>query len=146
MDGLTVVRAAGACGLQVRVEGDRLIVTGPKQFAAVAECLILNKTLIIAALTSAERLRWRLAWSGEVADMFRVQVAAHGAAPGSPEWLNAVCRAVRMDAAVAPSRCANGECDVIDMIIIGAVPAINFHSSTSILSRAQPSNPSRPRL
>ncbi|MGE4198559.1 MAG: hypothetical protein AB7G11_15720 [Phycisphaerales bacterium] len=136
MDGLTVIRAAHACGLRVRVEADRVVVTGPKRFASLALCLIQNKPVIIAAISKAQKCRWRLAWSGEVAATFKREVMGDQAEPGAPTWLDAVCRAVRRDAGVDASRCPAGERDVIDMIIVGGQPGVRFdaadHNSSDI--------------
>ena len=51
---------------------------------------------------------------------------AERAEPGSQRWLDAVCRAVRRNAGVDPSRCRAGQHDVIDMIIIAAQPSVRF--------------------
>lgn len=50
MVGLTLLTEARAAGLAVRVDGDRLIVRGPRQAEALARRLIAHKAEILTAL------------------------------------------------------------------------------------------------
>src|SRR5215472_15333657 len=61
MDGLRLLKEALACGLQVRVEGDKLIVRGPRRSEPLAKELLEHKVEIMAALTTREPdLAWRV--------------------------------------------------------------------------------------
>ncbi len=50
MDGLALLSEATAAGLTVRVEGDRLVIRGPKAADAVARRLLEHKPEVLAAL------------------------------------------------------------------------------------------------
>jgi ribosomal protein S27AE len=50
MDGLSLLAEARRAGLSVHVEGDKLVVRGPKAAAPIAERLLANKTQVMAAL------------------------------------------------------------------------------------------------
>lgn len=50
MDGLTLLYEATAAGLTVRVDGDRLVIRGPKVADAVARRLLEHKPEVVAAL------------------------------------------------------------------------------------------------
>src|SRR2546425_11087474 len=50
MDGLTLLRQAHQAGLAVALDGDRLVIRGPKRAEPVARLLIQNKPEVVAAL------------------------------------------------------------------------------------------------
>jgi len=50
MDGVALLTEAYASGLQVRTEGERLIVRGPKRLAALAQQLLSHKAAILEIL------------------------------------------------------------------------------------------------
>ena len=50
MYGITLLREAQAAGLSVRVDGDKLVVRGPKTAEAVALRLLAHKPEVMAAL------------------------------------------------------------------------------------------------
>ncbi len=50
MDGLTLLRTAAAAGLSVRLDGERLVIRGPRSADAVAKLLIAEKPAVVAAL------------------------------------------------------------------------------------------------
>jgi hypothetical protein len=50
MDGLTLIRQARSVGLSVHLDGDRLVVRGPKSAGEIAKRLLENKPLVVAAL------------------------------------------------------------------------------------------------
>ena len=50
MDGLTLLRAAEAAGLTVNVNGDRLVIRGPRSADATARALLEHKPEVMAAL------------------------------------------------------------------------------------------------
>jgi len=50
MDGLTLLSEATAAGLTIRVDGDRLVIRGPKTADAVARRLLEHKPEVVAAL------------------------------------------------------------------------------------------------
>ena len=51
MDGLALLRAADAAGLTVNVDGDRLVIRGPRSADATARALIANKPEIVTLLS-----------------------------------------------------------------------------------------------
>lgn len=62
MDGLSLLTDAATAGLTVRVDGDRLVIRGPRAADAVARCLLEHKPEVVAALgrfglTSTELLK-----------------------------------------------------------------------------------------
>ncbi len=63
MGAVSLLQEAAAAGLSVHVEGDRLVVRGPKSASAIAECLLDHKAEVIEAL-SAE-------WDGEMLKLIR---------------------------------------------------------------------------
>jgi hypothetical protein len=54
MDGLKLLELARAAGLAVRVDGEKLVVRGPRKAEAVAKRLLENKAVVIAALCASE--------------------------------------------------------------------------------------------
>jgi hypothetical protein len=61
MDGLTILREARAAGLEIKVDGDRLVVRGPKSAASLAERLLEMKPEIIPLLESEDsEVMWRV--------------------------------------------------------------------------------------
>ena len=50
MDGLALLRAADAAGLTVNVDGDRLVIRGPRSADATARALLEQKPEVMAAL------------------------------------------------------------------------------------------------
>lgn len=52
MDGLSLLAEARRAGLSVHVEGDKLVVRGPKVAAPIAQRLLANKAQVMAALSS----------------------------------------------------------------------------------------------
>jgi hypothetical protein len=52
MDGLTLLSEGRAAGLTVTVDGDRLVIRGPKSADAVARRLLAHKAVILAALAA----------------------------------------------------------------------------------------------
>lgn len=51
MDGVTLIREATATGLRLAVDGDKLVIRGPRQAEPVARRLIERKSEVLAALT-----------------------------------------------------------------------------------------------
>jgi hypothetical protein len=75
MDGLTLLGEARAAGLEIKVEGDRLVVRGPRSAAPLAEQLLSMKHEVIALLGSQEDdVAWRI-------EAMRPQVPRTGAIP-----------------------------------------------------------------
>jgi hypothetical protein len=61
MDGLTILREARAAGLEIKVDGGRLVVRGPKSAAPLAERLLEMKPEIIPLLESEDNeVMWRV--------------------------------------------------------------------------------------
>jgi hypothetical protein len=52
MDGLTLLSEGLAAGLNVTVDGDRLVIRGPKSADEVARRLLAHKAMILAALSA----------------------------------------------------------------------------------------------
>ncbi len=52
MGAVSLLQEAAAAGLSVHVEGDRLVVRGPKSASAIAECLLDHKAEVIEALSA----------------------------------------------------------------------------------------------
>jgi hypothetical protein len=52
LDGVTLLRQAGAAGLAVTAEGDKRVIRGPKRAELVARLLIQHKPKVLAALAS----------------------------------------------------------------------------------------------
>ncbi len=69
MVAVSLLQEAEAAGLAVRVEGDRLVVRGPKSAGAIAERLLDHKAEVIEAL-SAE-------WDGEMLTLIRWFLRTH---------------------------------------------------------------------
>ena len=59
MDGLTLLRQAREAGLAVALDGDRLVIRGPKRAEPVARLLIQNKPEVVAALAGPSDWRAR---------------------------------------------------------------------------------------
>ena len=55
MDGLALLQAADAAGLTVNVDGDRLVIRGPRSADATARALLEHKPEVMAAMTAQ---RW----------------------------------------------------------------------------------------
>lgn len=51
MDGLALLQAADAAGLTVNVDGDRLVIRGPRRCEAQAKALLAHKEEVVAHLT-----------------------------------------------------------------------------------------------
>ncbi len=66
---MSLLQEAEAAGLAVRVEGDRLVVRGPKSAGAIAERLLDHKAEVIEAL-SAE-------WDAEMLTLIRWFLSTH---------------------------------------------------------------------
>lgn len=129
MDGLTLILAAHATGMTVTANGATLVVKGPKHQADLARLLLANKPVTIAALLDAGVKGWSLTWSDEASAQFGQDLALDPTnipQPGSELWMASVCRAVRDDADLPRSICPPEKHDIIDMIILGAVPSIVF--------------------
>lgn len=63
MDAVALLAEARAAGLEVRAEGDRLIIRGPRRAEAVARRLLDAKPVLMPVLTrSARRARRRPLW------------------------------------------------------------------------------------
>lgn len=61
MDGVTILREARAAGLEINVDGDRLVVRGPRSAAPLAERLLRMKQEVIALLESqGGEFTWRV--------------------------------------------------------------------------------------
>jgi hypothetical protein len=54
MEGLTLLRQAHEAGLAVAIDGDSLVIRGPKRAGPLARLLIANKPLVLAALAPAK--------------------------------------------------------------------------------------------
>lgn len=52
MDGLTLLAEAETAGLTVAVDGDRLVIRGPKRLESLAKRLIAHKSAVFSALTA----------------------------------------------------------------------------------------------
>ena len=53
MDGVTLLSDASAAGLTIRVDGDRLVIRGPRSSDATARALLAHKPEVIAVLTTS---------------------------------------------------------------------------------------------
>ncbi len=69
MGAVSLLQEAEAAGLSVHVEGDRLVVRGPKSASAIAECLLDHKAEVLKAL-SAE-------WDAEMLTLIRWFLGTH---------------------------------------------------------------------
>ncbi len=69
MGAVSLLQEAEAAGLSVRVDGDRLVVRGPKSAGAIAERLLDHKTEVLKAL-SAE-------WDAEMLTLIRWFLGTH---------------------------------------------------------------------
>jgi hypothetical protein len=74
MDGLTLLSEARAAGLEVKVDGDRLVVRGPRSAAHLAERLLEMKQEVIALLGPDDEVVWRI-------EAMRPQVPRMGTIP-----------------------------------------------------------------
>jgi len=86
MDGLTILREARAAGLDIKVDGDRLVVRDPRSAAHLAERLLEMKQEVIALLGPDDEVAWRI-------EVMRPQVPLTGAIP---------CLLARPEAKTAP--------------------------------------------
>jgi hypothetical protein len=116
MDGLTLLRCARALGFTVGGEDGRVVVRGPKQFAAVARCLLEHKAAVLGALPCATE------WPEDAQDRFleRLGVADDlglDTAPGSDSWCTAVREARRAAADVPEHLRRTREPDLIDVVL-----------------------------
>ncbi len=50
MDGLALLRTAAAAGLTVHLDGERLVIRGPRSADAIARQLISHKPAVVAAI------------------------------------------------------------------------------------------------
>ena len=50
MDGIALIVEAAAAGLSIRLDGDRVVIRGPKSADAVARRLLANKPAVVAVL------------------------------------------------------------------------------------------------
>jgi len=99
MDGVTLLREAKAAGLTVTMNGDKLVIRGPKAAEAVALRLLKNKPVVMAALRRGgdhadhdpgptPTCPWR--WQGKTPhrrfwlSVFGVVVCGHCSPPASP--------------------------------------------------------------
>jgi hypothetical protein len=55
MDGLKLLQEAKAAGLAVSVDGDKLVIRGPRKAEAIAKLLLEHKPAVIEALQQASR-------------------------------------------------------------------------------------------
>src|SRR5436309_100761 len=72
MDGLTLLHKARAAGLEVKTDGAKLIIRGPKKAEAVALELLAHKSAVLAALTIPQDhlpAEWHLLWDERAAIM-----------------------------------------------------------------------------
>lgn len=58
MDAVVLLQKASAAGLVLRVEGDKLIVRGPRSAEPIVRLLTDHKPAVMAALASAPSTRW----------------------------------------------------------------------------------------
>ncbi len=56
MDGLALLRTAAAAGLTVRLDGDRLVIRGPRSADTIARQLIAEKPAVVAAIQATATL------------------------------------------------------------------------------------------
>src|SRR5690348_4903669 len=56
MEGMILLRQARKAGLAVAIDGDALVIRGPKRAEPIARLLIENKPLVLAALDRAEAI------------------------------------------------------------------------------------------
>ena len=74
MDGLNLLIRAVDAGLIVRVDGDRLVVTGPVRLAAMARDLLVHKDAVIAACPVGSGVRYAT-WPEDGRDHYRERLA-----------------------------------------------------------------------
>jgi hypothetical protein len=67
MDSLALLINAHAAGLQVRAEGERLIVRGPKRLTALAQQLLSQKAEVLEALEAFEERAAIMEYDGGLA-------------------------------------------------------------------------------
>ncbi len=70
MDAVVLLQKASAAGLVLRVEGDKLIVRGPRSAEPIVRLLTDHKPAVMAALASAPSARWLSRYRQSLA-MFR---------------------------------------------------------------------------
>lgn len=127
MDGLSLIRASRAVGLSVAIDGDRLVIKGPKSAGAVAEALIGNKAIVMSALTEALARGVPLDWPDDARDHFleRLGVADDlglTPVPGSDAWAIAVAEANRIAANVPVPEGGLNELRLIDHALSAFAP------------------------
>ncbi len=69
MGAVSLLQEAEAAGLSVRVDGERLVVRGPKSAGAIAERLLDHKAEVIEALSAA--------WDDEMLTLIRWFLGTH---------------------------------------------------------------------
>ncbi len=69
MGAVSLLQEAEAAGLSVRVDGDRLVVRGPKSASAIAERLLDRKAEVIEALSAV--------WDAEMLALIRWFLGTH---------------------------------------------------------------------
>lgn len=62
MDGMRLLVEARAAGLAVHVEGDKLVIRGPRRAEALALRLLEHKAVIMAALRGEQASTWPPPW------------------------------------------------------------------------------------
>jgi hypothetical protein len=76
MDGLTLLDRARRAGLAVRVQGETLVIRGPKRAEPLARMLIEHKPDVVAALTpkraceAGEAKQWRNRYAAHISHWF----------------------------------------------------------------------------
>jgi hypothetical protein len=53
MDGMILLQVAAAAGLTVRLDGNRLVIRGPRSADAIARRLVASKAAVVAAIQAA---------------------------------------------------------------------------------------------
>ena len=92
MDGLSLLERARQAGLEVRADGSRLLVTGPKRLEGLAQALLAAKAEILAELESEARIGAALRGAVSItAGDFRIRTVEDLLAAGGDGNLPARC-------------------------------------------------------
>lgn len=74
MDRLTLLQEAREAGLRVAVQGDQLVVQGPRRLESIARRILAQKAEVVQALTLEQEVAWRT-------DAMHSQMTAAGPTP-----------------------------------------------------------------
>ena len=129
MDGLALLRAADAAGLTVNVDGDRLVIRGPRSADATARALLEHKPEIMAALSDARLTMFADRQNLPLSRPPKLDARRDGI-PG--DWHHGVCKLIALPcpASVRPPRWDRLQLDAAEFIETWATQAAALGWST----------------